>query len=89
MVLTTEGSVKTMSWSRYHALSWSFARISGHRGGHGVRRTRRATVVSEADKGASGVPRLEESVLHGLPVRVLRSILRFFRTGVLPADTDI
>jgi hypothetical protein len=87
--------MKTMSWSRYHALSWSFTRIRCHGGGHGVRRTRRAgntvsaTVVSEVARGASGAPRLEESVAPGSPVRALRSIIRFFRTGVLPADTDI
>jgi hypothetical protein len=39
-----EGSMKTMSWSRYHCLSWYFMRTArSHRAGkfHKVRRRRR------------------------------------------------
>jgi len=90
-----EGSMKTMSWSRYHALSRSLTRTRSHLRGSRSRRTRRigkavfASAVSEADGGASRAARQDRGFRDGFPARALRSIVTFFRTGVLPADTDI
>ncbi len=71
--------MKTMSRSRYHALSWSFTRIRGHVRGGG-KRTRRA--------GNVGL-RQAKAFQSGFIARALRSLLTIFRTGVVPRKTDI
>jgi hypothetical protein len=89
--------MKTMSRSRYHALSWSFTRMRGHLRGSGVKRTRRAgravtaSVVSgaAADRAGNGAPRQAKGFGGEFRARMFRSIIAFFRTRVLPRDTDI
>lgn len=96
--------MRTMSRSRYHALSWSFMRIRGHRRGGGVKRTHRAgkaVVVAActatdllANRAGSAAPGREGRGFQGGPAaglltRALRSVITIFRTGVLPGDTDI
>lgn len=71
--------MKTMSRSRYHALSWSFMRIRGHARG-GAKRMRRA---------GNGGPRQAEAFPGGFLLRTFRSIITIFRTGVVPRKTDI
>jgi hypothetical protein len=46
-----EASMKTMSWSRYHALSWSFARIRSSLHGRRAKRARR--IAKAATKAAT------------------------------------
>jgi hypothetical protein len=36
-LMQMEGSMKTMSWSRYHCLSWSFMRLRGSLRGGGLK----------------------------------------------------
>jgi hypothetical protein len=89
--------MKTMSRSRYHALSWSFTRMRGQLRISGVKRTRRtghavaASVISGtlADRAGSGGSQRDKGFQGGFPVRAFRSLITFFRTGVLPGDTDI
>ena len=81
--------MKTMSRSRYHALSWSFTRIRGHRRGGGVKRTRHAgRAVAPAATRREGSA-FQGGPTAGLLARVLQSVVAIFRTGVLPRDTDI
>jgi hypothetical protein len=85
-----EGSMRTMSRSRYHALSWSFMRIRGHRRGGGVKRTRHAGKAVAAAAAARREGRgFQSGPTAGLLARALRSVITIFRTGVLPRDTDI
>lgn len=89
--------MKTMSRSRYHALSWSFSRMRGHLRGSGVKRTRHAghavaaSVASgaAADRTGNGAPLQTEGFGGEFRARMFRSIIAFFRTRVLPGDTDI
>jgi|HubBroStandDraft_5_1064220.scaffolds.fasta_scaffold2396371_1 hypothetical protein len=60
--------MKTMSWSRYHALSWSFTRMRSHLRGS-RKRTRRA--------GTSG-PRRAKAAQRGFLARALRSLITIF-----------
>jgi hypothetical protein len=97
MVLTMEGSMKTMSWSRYHALSWSFARIRGHLRGGGAKRTRdagksaavspAAVFEAPAERTRRG-RRFRSRSAARLLARMFRSVITFFRTWVLPVHTD-
>ena len=81
--------MKTMSWSRYHALSHSFTRIRRSRG-CGLKRTRRAAAsIVSADHAANGDPPRHTGSEHGLLVRAFRSVITIFRTGVVPRETDI
>ena len=89
--------MKTMSRSRYHALSWSFTRMRGHLRGFGGKRTRRtgravaASVVSEApaDRAGNGAPPPAKDFGDGFRARMFGSIIAIFRARVLPGDTDI
>jgi hypothetical protein len=74
-----EGSMRTMSRSRYHTLSWSFMRIRGHVRSGG-KRTGRA--------GNSG-PQRPKALQVGFLARIFRSIFTNIRTGVVPRKTDI
>jgi hypothetical protein len=102
MVQMMEGSMKTMSWSRYHALSWSFTRTRGHLRHGRVKRARRASKVAMvaastdvlAGRADKAEPGCRGSGFQGVPAqgflaRALRSVITIFRTGVLPGDTDI
>ena len=89
--------MKTMSWSRYHALSWSFMRMRAHLRGSGVKRTR-CTGHAVASSVVPGVlvvrarscgSRQDGRGLGRFLARTFRSIITFFRTGVLPRKTDI
>ena len=93
--------MRTMSRSRYHALSWSFMRIRGRSGG--VKRARRAgkalaaaaptATDIPAARARSGAPGREGRDFQGGPegllARALRSVIAIIRTRVLPRDTDI
>jgi hypothetical protein len=48
--------MKTMSWSRYHCLSWSFLRIRSRLHGGGLTRPRHtaATAANSADTARTG-----------------------------------
>lgn len=89
--------MKTMSRSRYHALSWSFTRMRGQLRMSGIKRTRRAghavtaSVISgaPADRAGNGAPRQAKGFGGEFRARMFRSIIAFFRTRVLPRDTDI
>jgi hypothetical protein len=79
-----EGSMKTMSRSRYHALSWSFTRIRSRvRGGR--KRTRRAGNGSPRRP----MPFQSTAFQRGFLFRALHSLITIFRTGVVPRETDI
>jgi len=91
--------MKTMSWSRYHALSWSFARIRSDLHGRGAKRARRtaraaaiavstAPAVSEIRHG-TGEPERLAGAEFGFLANVSRPINRIFRTRALPGETDI
>jgi hypothetical protein len=82
-----EGSMKTLSRSRYHALSWSFTRMRGDLRTSGAKRTRRARRAVVAC--ASGAARHGNGFQGGFLLRTLRSIIAVIRTGVVPGDTDI
>jgi hypothetical protein len=92
-----EGSMKTMSRSRYHALSWSFSRMRGHLRSGGAKRTGRAghavaaSVISgaAADRTGNGAPPQAQGFGGEFRARMFRSITAIFRTRVLPGDTDI
>jgi hypothetical protein len=53
--MKTEGSMKTMSWSRYHCLSWSFLRIRSNL--HCAGRTRRRHTIATAADAARTIRR--------------------------------
>ena len=94
--------MKMMSWSRYHALSWSAPRVRPRLRHGGMKRRRHSlkpsTVVvsgglaSEVTTDLSG----GNEPLHrgrcpgaGFLVWASRSLIKIFRTRVLPGDTDI
>lgn len=89
--------MKTMSRSRYHALSWSFTRMRGHLRGSGAKRIPRtghtvaASVVSGAatDRAGNGGPGQAKGFGGEFRARMFRSIIAIFRIRVLPGDTDI
>ena len=93
--------MKTMSWSRYHALSWSFTRIRTHLRHGGVKRRRRAAgavastgaeaIVSRPGRGEPEPRRadLAGGSAGGLLARVSQSLTRIFRTKRLRNGTDI
>jgi hypothetical protein len=94
-----EASMKTMSWSRYHALSWSFSRIRTHLHGRGARRARRAAKAAAiaaataaaapaVRPGAAGPGRQGAGGFRFL-AGASRALSRIFRTKALPAETDI
>src|ERR1700676_1741733 len=65
MQMETEGSMRMMSWARYHCLSWSFMRIRARlrhdrllRSGH---RNTTAAVSAPAAKGAAPGRRRHQS----------------------------
>ncbi len=86
--------MKTMSRSRYHALSWSFSRMRGHLRGNGAKRTHRAGHAAAVGSGAAadwagnGAPRQAKGFGGEFRARMLRAITAIFRTRVLPGDTD-
>ena len=47
----TEGSMKTMSWSRYHCLAWSFLRVRGGLRWGGPTRRHRAAADRSGRRG--------------------------------------
>jgi hypothetical protein len=96
--------MRTMSWSRYHALSWSFMRIRGRLRAGGAKRTRRAAkgaavglpaaMDAWADRPGSDDRRFERRGFRsgrtgGFAARTLRAVTTIFRTGAVPRDTDI
>jgi len=92
-----EASMKTMSWSRYHALSW--ARIRPHLHGRRAKRARRmakaaaiaastASAAPAAQPGAADPPRRGRADF-GFLAGVSRALSRIFRTRALPGETDI
>jgi len=90
--------MKTMSWSRYHALSWSFSRIRPHLHGRGAKRARRmAKAAAIAASTASTAPVRPGAADPGRRGRgefgflatVSRALSRIFRTKALPGETDI
>jgi hypothetical protein len=91
-----EASMKTMSWSRYHALSWSFSRIRPHLHGRGAKRARRtakaaaiAASAAPAVRPGAADPGRQDRADFGFLARVSRALSRIFRTKALPGDTDI
>jgi hypothetical protein len=91
--------MKTMSWSRYRALSWSRSRIRPHLHGGGAKRARRlakaaagaaatAPAASAVRPGAAD-PGRQRRGDFGFLARVSRVLSRIFRTKALPAETDI
>jgi hypothetical protein len=76
-----EASMKTMSWSRYHCLSFSLLRAARRpRAGknHGGRRRHHAF---------HGTPRSPSGVSGSL--KLFQSMMRIFRTGAWRSDTDV
>jgi hypothetical protein len=94
-----EASMKTMSWSRYRALSWSGSRIRPHLYGRGAKRARRmAKAAASAAATAPAAPAVRPDAADpgrqrradfGFLARVSRALSRIFRTKALPAETDI
>jgi hypothetical protein len=85
-----EGSMKTMSWSRYHALSWSFTRIRGKlRGAKRAHRTGYAASGTGIDAAAGEGGSFRHRPAQGWSARAFRALITIIRTGVLPVDTDI
>jgi hypothetical protein len=94
-----EASMKTMSWSRYHALSWSFSRIRPHLHGRGAKRARRmAKAAAVAAATAPAAPAVRPGATDpgrrgrgdfGFLAGVSRALSRIFRTKALPGETDI
>jgi hypothetical protein len=87
--------MKMMSWSRYHALSWSVVRVRTHPRHGGVKRLRhpaKAVVMvaeARANRPGKSTAALRESPGRRSRARILRSIIKIFRTRVLPGKTDI
>jgi hypothetical protein len=97
--------MKTMSWSRYHALSWSFTRIGTRlRHGGGKRRRRAAGPVASATANTPvsrphrGEPERRgrepgggflAGSAGGFLARVSQPLSQIFRTKWLRSDTDI
>lgn len=88
--------MKMMSWSRYHALSWLVVRVRIHPQRRGVRRIHhpaRAVVMVAPHEPAKGVGKNGPGRPGRAPTRRLatavRSIIKIFRTGVVPDETDI
>jgi hypothetical protein len=78
-----EASMKTMSWSRYHCLSFSLLRAARRqRAGknHGSRRRH------HAPQGAGIAPRLPPGVSG--PLKAFQSAMRSFRAA-WQGDTDV
>ena len=88
--------MKMMSWSRYHALSWSVVRLRTHPR-HGAKRMRHPAkivvmVALEAvayRPGKSEAERRDRGPGGAQLARAIRSIIKIFRTRVLPGATDI
>ena len=77
--------MKTMSWSRYHCLSWSVLRAARqHRVAkrHSIRHRRDASSNAPAMAGLWG----DDS--SSLRSNRFRSVMRMFRTEARPGDTD-
>jgi hypothetical protein len=92
-----EASMKTMSWSRYHALSWTRIRPHLHRRcDKRARRMAKAAAIAAstvpavpaARRGAADPPR-QDSADFGFLAGVSRALSRIFRTKALPGETDI
>lgn len=90
--------MKTMSWSRYHALSWSFSRIRPHHGRGAKRARRMAKAAAIADSTAPAAPAVRPGAADpgrqgrgdfGFLVTVSQALIRIFRTKALPGETDI
>jgi hypothetical protein len=93
--------MKTMSWSRYHGLSWSFTRIRTHLRHGGAKRRRRAAAAMVSTRAGAIVVRpgggepessqadLAGGLAHRFLARVSQSLTRIFRTKRLRSDTDI
>jgi hypothetical protein len=73
-----EGSMKMMSWSRYHCLSWSFMRVAHP---HRALKIRAARVCRN-------VPRSKCSQAGRLKAKWLRFVVRMFRTKAQSGYTD-
>jgi hypothetical protein len=92
-----EASMKTMSWSRYHALSW--ARIRPHLRGRCAKRARRmAKAAAIAASTIPAVPAVRPGAADpgrqgsrdfGFLTGVSSALSRIFRTKALPGETDI
>jgi hypothetical protein len=83
-----EGSMKTMSWSRYHCLSWSFMHAAHrHRAAGFYRATRQPA-------GTTGAAAARPAKMSGEHIRVrrfrdyFRLVTGLFRTKSRPGDTD-
>jgi hypothetical protein len=77
--------MKMMSWSRYRCLSWSLPRAARQCPAarrHKIRRQNRGFNRAAA-RGA--LPDVSGSFLRNC----FESVMRMFRTGVRPADTDV
>jgi hypothetical protein len=91
--------MKTMSWSRYRALSWSFSRIRPHLRGRGAKRARRmakaAAIAASTAPTARAIrpdaadPGRQGRGEFGFLATVSRAFSRIFRTKALPVETDI
>jgi hypothetical protein len=83
--METEGSMKMMSWSRYHCLSWSFVRAEHrHRGG-------RIHQTPHRSRGVIDLPRAtSESFLARLfRAGCFQSVIKTVRTKARPRDTEV
>ena len=91
--------MKTMSWSRYHALSWSFSRIRPRLRCRSTKRARRtakaAAIAASTTPAAPAVrpgaadPGGQGSADVGFLAGASQALSRIFRTKALPGETDI
>jgi hypothetical protein len=85
--LKMEGSMKMMSWSRYHCLSWSFLQAARrHRAAKGHRIRRRRDVARDAEPAQASLPGVSEPFLtkpfltKPFLTKCFQFVMRMFRT---------
>jgi len=83
--------MKMMSWSRYHALSWLVVRARIHPRHHmkRMRHPARAVVLVAPEVQSGGLGSRPGRAPARALTRALRSIVKIFRTRVVPGETDI
>jgi hypothetical protein len=84
--------MRTMSWSRYHSLSWSFMRLRAGLRHDRIARAGRKTIVppiSAADLRRSHPPDIENAGAGRPAPRESDPPSGCFRTKTGPRDTDV
>jgi hypothetical protein len=79
-----EGSMKMMSWSRYHCLSWSLMHAARRRRAAKIHRRRRR---NHAFIGGGSAPRSAPGLMG--PAECFQFVIRMFRTKAQSGSTDI